>query len=258
MDQNNYNFPVEIQPIFLAGEKEITNRKAVVRTDTMQTLGVVSNDYELVKHGSVIDSFREAGKKYHVKEKIQLTNDGAYLFYQMIFPKVEYEVAKGDIVRMMMIAKNSYNGMNSVQIIFGAFRLVCLNGMVIGTKFMQFSFRHVGNVGGLNSNEMIEQYQDAYKNHIRLFGERMPVISEMSRKQLLPGDHLFTDKVVNLPEYLLQEAKTSYEAEKDKTVWGYYNSLTFAITHKMRKDNPKMSIRYGVEAWKSAELILRT
>src|SRR5205814_8078706 len=98
MNNQNYDFPVELQPIYLEGNREIKKQKAVVRTDTMDTLGIVSDGYGLIKHGQVIDSFREASLKFGVQEKISLTNNGARLFYQMTFPKVQLEVAKGDIV----------------------------------------------------------------------------------------------------------------------------------------------------------------
>jgi len=253
MNDTNYAFPVELQPIFLANGNEITNRKAVVRTDTMKSLGIVSNDYGLVKHESVIDSFREAGKEYGVQEKISLVKDGAYLLYQMTFPKVEMEVRKGDLIKMQMIAKNSYNGNNSLTVIFGAFRLVCSNGMILGEKFLQFSYRHIGSVGGINNADTIDGYRQAYTNYIRLFGERMPQITAMARQEIRSDDGLFKKEHAYLPKYLLQEAKTSYETGQDRTVWGYYNALTFAISHKLRKPSPDLQVYYGIEAWKAAE-----
>lgn len=252
MVANSYDFPVELQPIFLGNNQEIPKRKAVVRTDTMQTLGIVSNDYGLVKHAAVIDAFREAGQEYNIKEEINLVKDGAYLLYKMTFPKVQAEIRKGDLVQMQMIAKNSYNGMNSLTIVFGAFRLVCLNGMVLGRQFMQFSYRHIGNVGGMTSFD-IDQYRNAYATYIKLFGERMPMITGMARQELRSTDGLFEKEYVSLPKYLLQEAKQSYETGKDNTVWGYYNALTFAITHRLKKPSPDLQVFYGMEAWKAAE-----
>jgi len=248
----NYQFPVELQPIFLAGGKVIEKRKAVVRMDTMKPLGIVSDEYGLVKHGTVVDSLREAGKKYNVQEKISVTNYGANLFYQMTFPKVEMEVKKNDIIRMQMIARNSYNGMNSLRIVFGALRLVCLNGMVIAQKFMQFSYRHIGDVGGMTNGMLIDQYQEAYEGYIKMFNERLPIIQQMSRTKI-KGNGLFERKQVHLPTYLLDEANASYQKAGDSSVWGYYNSLTYAISHKMKKESPASSVNYGMIAWKIAE-----
>lgn len=253
---NNYDFPVELQPIFLTDQKVIEKKKAVVRTDTNEALGIVSDDYGLVKHATVIDSFREAGKQYGVEEKITLARNGAQLFYQMIFPKIEMEVSEGDIVRMMMIAKNSYNGMNSLQVIFGAFRLVCSNGMILGTQFISFNYKHIGNVGGMNDALITNQYQDAYAQYIKLFGERAPMIKRMSTKLVIGTGTEFKKERTELPVYLLKEAEAQFNSGNDRTVWGYYNALTYAITHKRRSENQDVYIDYGIKAWKMAESLM--
>lgn len=259
--KNLYDFPVALKPIYLnenKGYNQIPNKQAVVRTDTMDTLGIVSSEYGLVKHASVVDSFREAGKKYHVSEKISLTNNGAQLFYQMTFPKVQAEVQKGDFIQMMMIVKNSYNSMNSLQVVFGAFRLVCTNGMILGTKFVSFNYKHIGRVGGFNEDNIAEtlQLKDKFENYINVFGEQAPMLTAMTKKSVANYSGLFNPKEVNLPQYLLSEASQSFENEKDKSVWGYYNSLTYAISHKLKKNNPNQAIDYGQRAWKAAERII--
>lgn len=258
---NDYNFPVEMQPIFLQDGKQIANRQAVVRTDTMESLGIVSHAYGLVKHSTVIDSLREAGKEYGVKEKISLVNNGANLFYEMQFPKVQAEVSKGDILRLVMIAKNSYNGANTLQMIFGALRLVCLNGMVIGTNFMQFNFRHIGNVRGLADmnpieGEIIEQYSDTYKNYVKQFVGKVPEMTAMTKASIPNNTDLFDPESTKMPKYLLEEAQASFEQQNGNTVWDYYNSLTYAITHKSKSENPGNAIYYGTKAWDLAEKLL--
>lgn len=256
--QDNYNFPVELQPLYFGDNQEIKDRKAVIRTDTMQPLGVVSNGYGMVQHGAVVDAFREAGQKYNIKEKFALTNNGADLYYQMLFPKVEAQVAKGDIIQMMLTVRNSYSGHGSLQIVFQAMRLACLNGMVIGSKFLQFNYRHMGAVQGFADSNMIDQASASFKEHIKMFGEKTPVIAQMAKTEFLASDTYFKKDYVAMPEYLLEEAKNSFEKEKMQSVWGYYNSLTYAITHKQKKDdaNPKQIIRQGVAAWNASSALI--
>ena len=109
-----------------------------------------------MQHNAVVDAFREAGKKYVIEEKFTMTNQGADMYYQMPFPKVETEIAKGDPVRMMLTVRNSYSGHGSLQIVLQAMRLVCLNGMVVGAKFLQFNYRHMGSVQGFADANMID------------------------------------------------------------------------------------------------------
>lgn len=251
--ENSYNFPVELQPIYLSNGMQVKGRRAVVRTDTMNTLGIVSEGYKLVPHNTVVEAFREVGQKYNVEEIASVANNGAYLYYKMAFPKVEMEVRKNDIVRMTMIVRNSYNGKNSLQVILGAVRLVCLNGMVIGTRFMQFAYRHFGSADKID----FEQYRKAFQHHIKLFGTHSPQIVEMARLPVPANNKLFDIETVRMPKYLLNEAQEKFETENDHTVWGYYNSLTFAVTHKMRKQNPNSSTWLSMQAWKAAEQLLK-
>lgn len=252
--KNDYNFPVELRPIYLEGGTEITNRRAVVRTDTMQPLGVVSPTYGLVRHASIIDAFRDAAAGNEFKEKVGLVNHGANLFYQMTFPKIQIEARKNDLLSMMLIIKNSYNGGSGLQVIFGAYRLVCENGLILGTSFMAFMYRHVGEVGGLRDEKEIERYKQAYTNYIQLFKGRLPVINAMVQKTLKsPVEELFDAKQVRLPQYLLDDARSEYTRAGKNTVWDYYNSMTYAVTHKLRKENPARSVHFGTEAWRVAE-----
>lgn len=254
----NYNFPVELQPIYLDDSNEILGKKAVVRTDTKQALGIVSNGYGLVHHGTVVDAIREATASYETTEKLDVTMNGAFLFLSISFPRIQQEVKTGDFIRLMMIIRNSYNGMHRLQVIFGAFRLVCSNGMVLGKKFTELSYRHMSSkVEALNKKSIMEQYSTVSSGYIKLFEERGEQISVMARTNVTQEPKkLFSPEFAKLPKYLLKEAEHSFEAENDRTAWGYYNALTYAVTHKKKVDNPALDLEFGVEAWKAAEKIL--
>lgn len=256
---NNYNFPVALQPIFFGNGQEIQHRKVVVRTDTMQPLSVVSNEYGLVKHSSVIDTFREASSELNVTEKISLTNNGGNLFYEMLFPTVEAEVKKGDLVRLRMIIKNSYDGKASLQVVFGALRLVCLNGMVIGSQFFTFQFRHTKILEALRDTEALDpiKVRESLTQYIGMFGKSMKQVSLMAKKPMQITDGSFDKEQTNLPAYLMTEAQQEFENSRDKSVWGYYNALTFAITHKAKKQSPSIAIDYGMKAWRIAEGVMQ-
>lgn len=244
---NNYNFPVTLTPIISEiSNQQIPNRSAVLRTDTNKVLGIVSGKYELLKHETVVDSFREALVGEVVQEKISMKNDGAYLFASYKLENHILEVQKGDLVSLQFIVKNSYNGTNSLQIIVGAFRLVCENGMIIGKEFFSFSQKHiVGNgieIDVLKKN--IGQLTEQFKN-------TLPVMQKMTKKLPVGSSPLFENEKIYLPKYILELAKESYFSS-DLTVWSYYNSLTAAITHSMKKENPAAQIDLGKNAWELA------
>lgn len=262
--KTEYNFPVELKPVFISGKKdsyvEIPRKKAVVRTDINSTLGVVSNKYSLVSHEEVVNGFRNALKKTDYTEKIEMARNGAFLFATYRLNSEKFEVQKGDVVSLQFVVKNSYDGMNSLQVMFGAFRLVCSNGMILGKEMFTYTKKHMGSESSLNKDFLIER--------ITLLAEQFhqvaPIMQTMSRTKITTTqeDRIFNPKQVHLPTYLLTQAQERYSKEKDTTVWGYYNALTASITHGLRTRegaliNPQMYIKYGKVAWKSAQQLIK-
>lgn len=240
-----YNFPVELTPLMTENKVVVPKKLAVVRTDTDEPIGVVSNKYQLVKHGDVVDSFRGALKKIKHTETIKVARNGAQLFATYKLDQEKVEVRKGDIVSLQFIVKNSYDGSNALQIMLGAYRLVCENGMVLGKNFFFYSHKHIGQ----NNNdvpELIEKLTTQFKT-------TLPVMQQMAKDKITtPVEKLFAREKVKLPVYLLDEAKVAYENDKDFTRWGFYNALTNAITHKSKRDGAQTALNYGRFAWVAA------
>lgn len=258
----NYDFPVELVPLFTKIEEnatspddfaEIPKRKGVMRTDTGAVLGIATDKYALLPHAAVVDGFRAAMGSEEIQEQIQVTKGGAHLYYKIGLPNVKVEVSKGDFVSLMLIAKNSYDGSHSLQVLMGAFRLVCSNGMIVGKKFVEFNHKHVGNDMTLKV-EALRSQVEAYKE---IFRSTAPTMRKMSDTKLeentnsLRGE-MFDNQHVALPEYLLTEAFDEYVRAGDPSAWGYYNAMTYAITHKMRRESPALAIEYGRVAWATA------
>lgn len=252
-----YDFPVALQPVYtrehtVLPPSEIPNRLAVVRTDTGMPLGIVSKNYRLLNHKDVVEGFRKAldSSRQSYEEKIKIERNGAFLFATYKFATEQIEVRPGDFVSLQFIAKNSYDGGSSLQIALGAFRLVCSNGMVIGKQFFSFAQRHIGKLGGLDHNHLVERIGFLTNQ----FRGTLPVMEQMTGHGLRhKGPEIFEPKALNLPKYLCEEAMNRYATESDNTSWGFYNSLTAAITHNMKKESPARQLEYGQRAWALAE-----
>jgi hypothetical protein len=256
MEKTNYNFPIRLQEIYTNGlnpkSKEqltVQNKLAVVRADSGDVLGIVSKKYQVLKHEDVVNSFRKALAKTNYEEKIKIAKDGSSLYLTYSLNDEMIEIRDGDFVKLQFIVRNSYNGSSSLQIMLGAFRLVCTNGMIIGKKFFSFSQRHIGTGGEIK----IEMIREKIEFLTAQFSKTLPVLQEMSEYSLGVDPEMFTPEAINLPEYLLKEAENNYMYDEDFTRWGFYNALTNAITHSMRKENPAAMIEYGRRAWLVAQ-----
>ena len=241
-----YNFPVKLTPVKTNGIL-IPNKFAVLRTDTKHPIGIVSNKYQLLKHETVVNGFRQALKKTKYEEKIQLRKDGSSLFATYKISENQLIISKGDIVSLQFVVKNSYNGKNSLQIILGAFRLVCENGMIIGKEFFSFSRKHIGQ-GELKTELLIESITQLSSQ----FKESLPIMQQMTKMKMGRNeDKAFKEDDV-LPTYMLEAAQKEYMLWNDNSVWGFYNSLTKVITHQSKRDNPARQIKFGARAWSLA------
>lgn len=244
-----YDFPVSLTPVFATSGKAkvaMPNKLAVIRTDTDAPLGIVSDKYSLLKHSDVIDGFREALSGQKFTEQISLQRGGAQLFAKYTLKGVDAEVQKGDVVGMQLLARNSYDGSTQLHLSLGSLRLVCQNGMVISKSFIDFSHKHIGTDFKLD----IIEVKESITTMISRFQETVPQMQIMTKTKVKTDEEiLFDAKVLKLPSYIVDEAHQEYKRANDKTLWGYYNSLTFAVTHKMRKEAPVLSSYYSAMAW---------
>jgi hypothetical protein len=63
------------------------------------------------------------------------------MYIQAVFPRIQGEVKRGDVVQAGVIISNSEVGLGSVSIAAMDYRLVCLNGMISSERFRAY---HVG------------------------------------------------------------------------------------------------------------------
>jgi len=144
----SWDFPVKTYPIVVHRQGEyltFPKRIAVVREDSRKPIAIASDRYGLLLHKDVVKTFREAfGPKEEIQEQFKMSKDGARMHYEVTLPNVLVEVSPGDKMAMRLIVENSYDSSHRLQVVFGAFRLVCENGLVIGRKFLSISRKHVG------------------------------------------------------------------------------------------------------------------
>lgn len=122
------DWTVEKRPIFLAGEKKITNKFATVRTDTEQVLGIVKGGYEVVQNRDGFDFIDDC-----LGEGITFTKAGTYNKGERVFMVGEAPSVDicGDEVYPTILFTNSHDGGGSINAMFTPMRLVCENGLMI-------------------------------------------------------------------------------------------------------------------------------
>ena len=129
-----------------------TGHKFIV-TDDGRVLSCMSNDYKLVTNQSLMDTTLPVIKAHGgiLNEAVISGDKGAKTFWKFGFPDIpvvswDTENESHPTVEIW----NSYDGSTEIKIMSGTFRLVCSNGMTIGTVLSQSKNKHLNGNDNLN------------------------------------------------------------------------------------------------------------
>ena len=153
---------------------EWIHRKAdqrMVRTLYGTARAFLSNRYRRIDNMQIAEIVLPELQKIEgaIFESCQLTDSRMYL--KVVNPRLQAEVAPGDIVQSGVIISNSEVGQGSVSIQPLIYRLVCSNGMVVNDA--KTSRRHVGRQNELDGNvelyasDTLEAMDTAFIKQIR-------------------------------------------------------------------------------------------
>ena len=111
-------------------------------------VGVVSHRYSLVQHRDVATRCREglidAGvKPADLRYEVGVSQLGEWMNFRIYFPeKYKLRDSHGENVDLRLECFNTVDGSSKLIVLFGWYRLVCANGMVIGESKIEIRERH--------------------------------------------------------------------------------------------------------------------
>ena len=147
---NNYNFPVEEQPVYTKDMKLIPDHKCIVRTDTGATLGMHGSRYKLVTHddtvNSMIDAFKASRVTNDYEVTVSVTEDGRKMRGEILCPDLIQEPSVGDITQFRISFLNSYDGTRPLSQQANGLRLTCLNGQTSPEMVARSRFKHTASI----------------------------------------------------------------------------------------------------------------
>lgn len=143
------------------------------------------------------------------------------------------EVKKGDIIAPSVVLHNSHNAQSAFYMEAGFFRLVCTNGLVVGSAFERIHFIHAG-----SALEKLEAGLSSLQKSV--LPRAREVIDQMLTKQL-------TDQQASMFAYTAAALRFPYSQDLDKyaqallkvdrpedegnTVWAVFNRAQEKIEH---------------------------
>ena len=207
-----------------------TNYKFIVREDTGDVLSCMTKDYKLVKNETIINKAKPIIESNNgVLKEVRSFGTGNRMFTKWEFPDHKVKLSKNDIMSPEIVIANSYNGIVGVNIIAGAFRMICSNGAVIGIIAKKYTNRHLkSNVSLDNLDSVIEDTMNKTK---LIFKDEFPILMDTQIKE----NHIV--KFLEMFPIQTNEIITqSLIANKPKSFWDLFNVGTNVLTHHVNRD----------------------
>lgn len=223
---NDINFPVIEVPALL-GNDIVTNtgHKFIVRKDTGKILSCMTDNYRLVENKLINKKSEKVIKKNGgVLKEVQMFGGGARSMVKWEFPNHKVTIGKKDELTPEIVWQNSYDGTIGLNIIAGAFRLICLNGAVIGVVATKYKNKHI--VQNMKLDDVEGVIDETITKTKIIMKEEFPLLHDTKVKEshILKMLKLFP---VTSSEYVTQSLINA----KPNNLWDLFNVATDVATH---------------------------
>ncbi|MBP3193896.1 DUF932 domain-containing protein [Natronogracilivirga saccharolytica] len=230
MELEHFYFPVEEREVALTGNGQpVSGYKAIVSPGNGQDelISVAKDTYKLVPNRQVIEPFLQQVHALQTRWYIDPSHTFAEknrMRLQITFPDLAMHDGES-LIPLSMYLHNSYDMSEGVRVFFGAIRLACSNGMVLGNILGSFYGRHTK---GFAFDRLAVAFDDAaerieaVQSHVRYLQE-----STLSRDRYQCLEHSLGKK--RIAEVL--DPQQSLAASQ----WEAYNRLTYHISHDVDK-----------------------
>lgn len=216
--------------------KKADGYKGIVNKITGSIAAIVSKKYELIQHKNVYDAFTKAVGLIteETQIKVEFAKNGARMFIFLEYPKVSFEVKKGDIVNYGLTVTNSVDGSMRLMVIPYTKRLICSNGMTHQEMLGGVQKKHLK-----NAKVLVEELPAVIKeglNNVTALHElyKQWAITEAKADELL--DELKKEKPgVILPKKYADEIQTKIKMGDMLTKWDLFNVLTELNWHDEKR-----------------------
>ena len=149
-------FPVEMRPLFMPAAdglekyQRLKRHFAVVDVERESPFAVVTDEYELVTNKSAYDMAAEVMKKvFHTTQigdmeclNITMPKTRSFCHIDLIHKDADFSPWQDDKWIAFLRISNSYNRTRLLRVELGFCRWICLNGIIFGSKSIEFSYAH--------------------------------------------------------------------------------------------------------------------
>ncbi len=247
------------------------------RTDTKQTLSIVSERYEPVQYRPIVHGVEEAIDKSGMDRtnavfETNVFDNGAKLELRALFPAHQMEIDKGDVVTPEFRFRSSHNGTWANNGFMGGWRNACWNTLVSGDKLAYIFGKHTKNFSIIGfaskikaaseyiANDGLNQMRNWYHtdvsrdNIIHLFTHTLAKRTNNVSREVEPNKVMLSNLIKIFDEenrHLHGRANYEGYATRNRgTLWSAYQAATWWSSHDKdggRESRPSHTVISGRE-----------
>jgi hypothetical protein len=235
-----------------------SSKVAVVRTDTMEELGVHGPKYKPVAPKTLIQAQRNIILRSDlntdgIKEEIQTSHNGSRTFVKYTLPNHTYETPNGDNASLVLLGITSFDSSWPFMMSVAAHQFACLNLQVFTSgEITVFKGRHTQNLDVDRGSRLIVKALEVFETERDKWHEwsNTPVTEQQAMfvfaeaagcldqvKALIAGGASNWSEIFDgLPRFnsalnYLWLQWSTYRSRLGKNKWAVYNTLTDWSTH---------------------------
>jgi phage/plasmid-like protein (TIGR03299 family) len=251
LTEGKLNWNVHQESLMTQSLVDVTSRKAIVRDDTNECIGVVGNRYEPIQNSEAFGLFESIAKQYEpIYKRATSFRNGSEVVLQAELNK-SFTVNGDDKTDMHLTLINSFDGKGSLRIMVTPIRLFCMNQLATaqGMSVSSHSIRHTRNY-----NDMMIQTQQIMNRNIPefiQFGKRAEILAktfidkrEVERLlvEIVPATFEMSDRQLHNIDVKREKITSLFNEGKGNngdSLWDLYNGVTEYATHHMGSDDTR-------------------
>jgi hypothetical protein len=234
-------FDIYERPIFV-DKKEVPDKKAIINADTDKVIGIVGKRYVPATNIAIIshlDRILSESKIPWEFEKGHIIRGGSKTIIELAFPTIGAKVSQDDELQLRGYLINSFDGYSSAILKIGFLRLICTNGMMVGTSEIFITSRHMSNV----TQNLVAEFKAYIKQKVKEathLTKKLQNLKFQDKKRMLEIIQASTW----IPQKYIEAMIAEYEKIKMLNAWSLYNVFTYVITHIMQVNMERKILLY--------------
>lgn len=232
------------EPVYDRHKTNLENYKLLrfANIKKQEPIRIMSNKYTLVQHLDVfndaVDILNDIGIDFDITRFDKNTGSGHNSIHITFnFPDIKIKTSEGNIICASLELFNGCDGLVSFSRMFGAFRYICSNGMILGKKFFAEKKKHTAN---FEMDNLLKQLTTANSKFYELEGlinnmKNYNMNKKIKQRLLKTG---FPKKVLQNYNEVYSKYSNMYPEQfelSDSNLWVIYNTLTNWISNQVMK-----------------------